>query len=218
MRQAIARRMTASKQQAPHFYVTAEATLDAALAELELRNAGRPREERISVTALVIRACAVALREHPALNAVWEGEQLMLSDEINVGVAVALDDGLVAPALLRCEEHALDATAVALLDLTERARAGRLRGSEMTGATFTVSNLGMFGIAGFIPIVTPPQVAILGVGGVVRVPRYDGERLVPRSLLSLTLSADHRAVDGADVARFLNTLTATLENPENIDG
>jgi pyruvate dehydrogenase E2 component (dihydrolipoamide acetyltransferase) len=210
--------MTASKQQAPHFYVSAEVALDAALARLDRVNANAPRERRVSVTALVVRACAVALQAHAGLNAIWDEDRLMLADEVNIGVAVALDDGLVAPALLGCEQLDLASTAAALRDVAERARSGRLRGAEMTGATFTVSNLGMFDVTSFIPIVTPPQVAILGVGGVTRAPRYDGDEIVPRSLLALTASADHRAVDGADVARFLGTLKATLEDPEGIDG
>lgn len=214
MRQAIGRRMTASKQQAPHFYVTAEVELDAALARLKQLNDGADRERRVSVTALVIRSCALALQAHLGLNAVWQGDQLMLADEVNIGVAIALDGGLVAPALLGAEALDLSETAVALRELVERARTGKLRGAEMTGGTFTVSNLGMFDIASFIPIVTPPQVAILGVGGVVRMPRFDGEQVVARSLLSLTVSADHRAVDGADVARFLGTLKAALQDPE----
>lgn len=218
MRQAIGRRMTASKQQAPHFYLTGEVTLDAALGRLAAHNKSASSEQHVSVTALVVRACAVALQAHPGLNAAWEEDRLMLADEVNIGVAVAVEDGLLAPALLGCEKLDLSATATGLRDLVARARAGRLRGAEMTAATFTVSNLGMFEISSFIPIVTPPQVAILGVGAVTRKPRYDGERLVPRSILSLTVSADHRAVDGVDVARFLGTLKATLENPEAIGG
>jgi pyruvate dehydrogenase E2 component (dihydrolipoamide acetyltransferase) len=218
MRQAIARRMVASKREAPHFYVTGEAALDAALAHLDAHNASVPREERVGVNALIVRACTVALGAHPVLNAVWEGERLMLSEEVNIGVAVSLEGGLVAPAVLGCEALDLGATAQAVRALVERARVGRLRGAEMTSATFTVSNLGMFEVTSFIPIVTPPQVAILGVGALARLPRYDGDRLVARSLLSLTVSADHRAVDGAEVARFLGTLKATLENPEHLDG
>jgi pyruvate dehydrogenase E2 component (dihydrolipoyllysine-residue acetyltransferase) len=218
MRRAIGRRMTASKREAPHFYVTAQIELDAALRRLERENAEAPDAERVTLTALVVCACARALEEHPRLNAVWDGEDLLRSEVVNVAVAVALDDGLVAPALLGCEERGLRATAAALRDLVGRARGGRLRGEEMVRGTFTVSNLGMFGIQSFIPIVTPPQVAILGVGGVDRVPRLAEGQLVERSLLSVTVSADHRAVDGADVARFLVTLKATIEQPEAIDG
>ncbi len=216
MRRAIGRRMAASKQQAPHFYLSSEIEVDAAAARV-----ARLREssgERISLTALLLRATIVALGRHPALNAVWQGEELMLADEPNVGVAIALDDGLVAPALFARDAVGVLATARALGDLVARARARRLRGAEMTEATFTVSNLGMFEVTSFIPIVTPPQVAILGVGKTRRVLAFDdGDQVVERSLMSVTASADHRAVDGADVARFLATLKTTIEHPEELD-
>jgi pyruvate dehydrogenase E2 component (dihydrolipoamide acetyltransferase) len=132
-------------------------------------------------------------------------------------VAVALDDGLIAPALLGCDTLTTLEVSAALRDLVERARAGKLRGSEMTGATFTLSNLGMFEVNAFAAIVTPPQVAILATGKASRVPRYDGDELVPRTVLTATLSADHRAVDGAEVGRFMNTFKRTLENPTLLD-
>ncbi|HEU4704051.1 MAG TPA: 2-oxo acid dehydrogenase subunit E2 [Conexibacter sp.] len=215
MRRAIGRRMTASKQQAPHFYISSEIEVDAALARV-----GALREssgERVSLTALLLRAVVVALSEHPALNAVWQEDELMLAEEPNVGVAIALDDGLVAPALFARDATDVLATARALDDLVTRARERKLRGAEMTGATFTVSNLGMFEVSSFIPIVTPPQVAILGVGKTRRVAGFEDDRVVPRSLMTVTLSADHRAVDGADVARFLATLKSTIEHPEELD-
>lgn len=215
MRQAIARRMVASKQQAPHFYVSSEVDVSAALAHLQdVRNSSG---ERVGFTAYLTRATVVALNEHPGLNAIWRDDELMLVDETNIGIAIALDDGLVAPALFAGDATDLLATARALDDLISRARAGRLRGAEMMEATFTLSNLGMFEVASFIPIVTPPQVAILGVGKTRRVPSYDGDELVARSLVTLTVSADHRAVDGADVARFLGTLKTTIESPRTLD-
>jgi pyruvate dehydrogenase E2 component (dihydrolipoyllysine-residue acetyltransferase) len=215
MRRAIGRRMASSKQSAPHFYVSGEVGVDAALARVE--TLGRESGERISLTALLLRACVASLERHPALNAVWDGEQLMLADEVNVGVAIALDDGLLAPAVFGREATDVPASARALTDLVARAREGKLRGAEMTDATFTLSNLGMFPVSWFIPIVTPPQVAILGVGRTRRVPCFEGDEIVPRSLLTVTVSADHRAVDGADVARFLETLQTTVENPEELD-
>lgn len=216
IRRAVARRMTLSKQEVPHFYVNREVVLDAALARVEeLRS---DSGERVTLTALLLRATVVALRAHPALNAVWHDGELMLVDEPNVGVAIALDDGLVAPAVFASDSGSVCHAARALDDLVGRAREGRLRGAEMTDATFTVSNLGMFGVSSFIPIVTPPQVAILGVGATERVPRYDGDVVVPCSLATMTVSADHRALDGADVARFLTTLKSTIEHPENLDG
>jgi pyruvate dehydrogenase E2 component (dihydrolipoamide acetyltransferase) len=216
MRRAVGRRMVASKREAPHFYVSAEVEVDAAQARVaELRE---DSGERVSLTALLLRATVVALAEHPSLNAVWREDELLLADEVNVGVAVATDDGLIAPAVFGRDATTVLAAARALDDLVARARAGKLRGAEMMEATFTLSNLGMFEVSSFIPIVTPPQVAILGVGKTARLPRYEGEELVPRSLVEVTVSADHRAVDGADVARFLATFKSTIEHPEDMNG
>ena len=215
MRSAIARRMVKSKQEAPHFYVATEVEVDAAVAEAE--RVATESGERVTLTSLLVRAVAAALREHPELNAVWSEEGLVRRHSINVGVAIALDDGLIAPALLGCDALTTLEVSVALRDLVERARAGKLRGSELTDATFTLSNLGMFDVDAFAAIVTPPQVAILATGRAARVPRYDGEELVPRTVLTATLSADHRAVDGADVGRFMGTFKRTLENPTLLD-
>jgi len=215
MRSAIARRMVKSKQEAPHFYVATEVEMDAAVAET--RRLAAESGQRVTLTSLLVSASAAALREHPELNAVWSEEGLVRMNAINVGVAVALDDGLIAPALLGCDTLTTLEVSAALRDLVERARAGKLRGSEMTGATFTLSNLGMFEVNAFAAIVTPPQVAILATGKASRVPRYDGDELVPRTVLTATLSADHRAVDGAEVGRFMNTFKRTLENPTLLD-
>ena len=215
MRRAIGRRMAASKREAPHVYFSAELDLDAALAHLgELREHSG---ERVTLTALLLRASVMALRRHPALTAIWREDELLIAEEPNVGVAIALEDGLVAPAVFAADAGDVLSAARALEDLVARAREGRLRPAEMTDATFTLSNLGMFEVTSFIPIVTPPQVAILGVGKTLRVPRYEGEQLVPRSLATVTVSADHRALDGADVARFLETLKTTIEHPEELD-
>jgi pyruvate dehydrogenase E2 component (dihydrolipoamide acetyltransferase) len=217
MRRAIGRRMAASKQEAPHFYLSAEIAVDDAQARVAALR--EQSGERVSLTALLLRATVVALGRHPELNAIWRDGELLLADEPNVGVAIALPDGLVAPAVFARDAGDVLSAARALQDLVARARDGRLRPAEMTEATFTLSNLGMFEVSSFIPIVTPPQVAILGVGKTTRVPRYDGDgdAIVPRALTSVTVSADHRAVDGADVARFLATLKTTIEHPEALD-
>lgn len=211
MRAAIARRMTKSKQEAPHFYVATEVIMDAAVAETERLSV--ESGERVTLTSLLVRAAAAALREHPELNAVWSEEGLVRMRPINVGIAIALDDGLIAPALLGCDSLATLEVSAALRDLVERARSGKLRGSEITDATFTLSNLGMFEVSSFAAIVTPPQVAILATGRASRVPRYDGDQLVPRTVMTATLSADHRAIDGAEAGRFMETFKQTLENP-----
>ena len=217
MRAGIARRMVESKQQAPHFYVQTEVAVDGVqsrLAELNAHaNGGSPRT---TMTAALVRACVAALRGHPRLNAVWTRDGLLEASEINIGIAIALDDGLVAPALLGAERLAAAETAAALRDLAERARAGRLRPAELSEATFTLSNLGMFDVTAFTAIVTPPQVAILATARPVeRWITVDGEP-ARRSLLTATLSADHRALDGVDAARFLETFKQALEDASSL--
>ncbi|HET7028297.1 MAG TPA: dihydrolipoamide acetyltransferase family protein [Candidatus Limnocylindrales bacterium] len=213
MRSAIARRMTQSKQHAPHIYLTAEAGIDDALSVLDRLNAGRPREERITLTALLVRALVLTLPEEPALNAWWTDAGPELIDEPTIGVAIALDDGLIAPALVDSAERDLAGLADALRDLTTRARAGRLRSREMTEATFTLTNLGMFPITQFAAIINPPQVGILAVGRGEPRPRVVDGTVAVRTMTTMTLSADHRAVDGAVGARFLGRLKARLEVP-----
>jgi pyruvate dehydrogenase E2 component (dihydrolipoamide acetyltransferase) len=210
MRAAIARRMVQSKASAPHFYVSRDLEMDAPLAALATFNEGRPPEERASVTALLVRALALALRAHPAFNAVWDGETLVRVDAVNVGVAIDLGDGLIAPALLGCERLSVERIAADLRDLVGRAKAGRLRAAEVTEGTFTLTNLGMLGVTSFTAIITPPQVATLATGtteerAVVR----DGQIAVRRTMTA-TLSADHRAVDGAGAARLLAELQERL--------
>lgn len=213
MRAAIARRMVQSKQQAPHFYVSNEMEMDALMGTAERHNTGRDAGSRVTLTAYLIRAVALALREHPALNAVWAGETLERWDAVNVGVAIAVDDGLIAPALLDCGSRDVDDIATGLADLTARTRAGRLKAAEMTDATFTLSNLGMFEVSQFTAIVTPPQVAILATGRSYERPVVRGGEVVIRRIMQATLSADHRAVDGAGAARLLGTLKTLVEAP-----
>jgi pyruvate dehydrogenase E2 component (dihydrolipoamide acetyltransferase) len=214
MRQAIARRMTESKQQAPHFYVSTEIEMDAVSALIARENAQSP-DARVTATAALVQACAAALRAHPQLNRVWTADGLLETDEINVGVAIALDDGLIAPALLGAGDLDLRETAGALRDLVERARAKKLKPAELSDATFTLSNLGMFDVSAFTAIVTPPQVAILATGrGIPRLVPDDDGSVRTATVLTATLSADHRALDGADAAVFLGTLKRSLEEPE----
>jgi pyruvate dehydrogenase E2 component (dihydrolipoamide acetyltransferase) len=215
MRKAIARRMVESKQEAPHFYVQTEVAVDALqrrLAELKERADG----PRVTMTVALVRACVAALTEHRRFNAVWEAEGLLEAADVNVGIAIALDDGLVAPALLGADRLDVAATAAGLTDLVQRARTQRLRPAEMSGATFTLSNLGMFDVTAFTAIVTPPQVAILATGRPVE--RWVGSGDAPEraSLLTATLSADHRAVDGVEAARFLETFKRAMEDTETL--
>jgi len=214
MRRAIARRMSESKRDAPHFYISTTVEFDAALASLAQANAARAADSRITVTGLLVHAVAYALGAHPTLNAVWTADGLATVEQINIGVAIATDGGVIAPALLDCGRLPLAETSAALADLVTRTRSGKVRGPEMTDATFTVSNLGMFPVTQFTAIVTPPQVAILAAGALEAVPRLQNGALVEEQRLTLTLSADHRALDGADAARFLATLKTRLEKGE----
>jgi pyruvate dehydrogenase E2 component (dihydrolipoamide acetyltransferase) len=215
MRAGIARRMVESKQQAPHFYAETEIAIDAVRDHLAELNADTSAP-RTTMTVALIRGCVTALLEHPQLNSVWTPDGLLQADQVNLGIAIALEDGLVAPALLGAGDLDTPATAAALRDLGERARVRRLRPAEMTDATFTLSNLGMFEVTGFTAIVTPPQVGILATSRPVeRCVLVDGE---PRTLglMTVTLSSDHRAVDGVDAARFLTTFKHAMEDPETL--
>jgi pyruvate dehydrogenase E2 component (dihydrolipoamide acetyltransferase) len=214
MRAAIARRMVESKQQAPHFYVQTEVAMDGVRDRLAALNARGGTHA--TVTVALVRACVEALRRNPKLNSVWTPEGLLQASAVNVGIAIALDDGLVAPALLAAHELDLEATATALRDLVERARGQRLRPAELMDATFTLSNLGMFAVSAFTAIVTPPQVAILAIGqSVERWVLEDGQP-VRRSVLTATLSADHRALDGGDAAKFLESFKQAIEDSETL--
>jgi pyruvate dehydrogenase E2 component (dihydrolipoamide acetyltransferase) len=216
MRRAIARRMADSKRETPHFYVTTDVEMDRLLELIDRLNAARSKGSRLTVTTFLIRAVAQTLAEHPSFNAVWAAGTLEEVDAINIGVAIALDDGLIAPALLDCRDRSVEDLATGLADLVARTRAGKLRAPEINDATFTLSNLGMFQVTEFTAIVTPPQVAILATArteprAVVR----DGE-IVARRMMTATLSSDHRVVDGAGAARFLGSFKALLEAPESL--
>src|SRR5581483_11754290 len=213
MRLGIARRMTQSKQEVPHFYVQTEVVVDEVqrrLAELNDERVG----PRVTMTAGLVQACVAALAEHARFNAVWTSEGLLEVEEINPGIAVCLDDGLVAPALLSAHRLDLVQTAAAVSDLVERARSQRLRPAELSEATFTLSNLGMFDVTAFTAIVTPPQVAIMATGRPVARWIDGDEGPVQASVLTATLSCDHRAVDGVDAARFVGTFKAAMEDAE----
>jgi pyruvate dehydrogenase E2 component (dihydrolipoamide acetyltransferase) len=210
MRSAIARRMVQSKQAAPHFYVSRDLEMDTALDALDRLNEGRDNEARASVTALLVKALALALGQHPAFNAVWNGDILEQVDAINIAVAIDLGEGgLIAPALLGCDSKSVSQIAADLRDLVTRTRAGKLRAPEIADGTFTLTNLVMLGVTQFTAIITPPQVSTRPV---VR----DGEIRV-RRVMTATLSSDHRAVDGAGSARFLAELQSRLATPDWLD-
>ncbi len=216
LRRTIGRRLTESVHMAPHFYVTAVAEVDALVAlradlNAQLVAAGK---DKVSLNDLVVRACAIALREHPEVNASLTGDGLVRHPGVHVGVAVATDDGLLVPVVRDADGKTVTAIAAATRELAERARTRRLAPDEMTGSTFTVSNLGMYGVEQFTAIINPPEAAILAVGATSRdAVVLDDGGIAARTRLRYTLSADHRILDGAIAARFLATVTRLLETP-----
>lgn len=167
----------------------------------------------VTYTHAIVKAAALALAEHPRLNATLEGDTIRLLDEVNVGLAVSLDEGLIVPVVRQADRKTLRQVAIEARELSEKARQGTLTVDEVTGGTFTVTTLGMYDVDVFTPIVNPPQCAILGVGRVKEVPAFEGDRVVRRSVLNLSLSFDHRVVDGAPAAEFLRRVKEYLEHP-----
>jgi pyruvate dehydrogenase E2 component (dihydrolipoamide acetyltransferase) len=228
MRRTIATRLQKSYQEAPHVFFEAQIDVTAAEALRAKVNARLGKEAvRVSLTVVIARACAWALTRHPLVNSYLVGaagqEEIVLNSAIHIGIAVALDaapddptrsGGLIVPVVRDVKEKGLEALASEIADLSKRARSNKLRPDDVTDGTFTISNLGMFGIDRFTAIINPPQVAILAVAAARRqfVPDVDGNP-VARPIMAVTLSADHRVVDGAVAARFLSDLRAALEDP-----
>lgn len=213
MRQAIARRMSQSKREVPHFYVTTEIEMTAAMRLRQQLNELAQTEVRISVNDMIVKAVAKALPRFPVFNSHYLNDRLQPNERINIAIAVALEDGLIAPAILDCGAKSLAQIAAASRDLADRARGGILRPEEYGGGTFTVSNLGMYEVDNFVAIITPPQIAILAVGAVRPQPVVREERVEIAQVMQATLSADHRATDGAAAAQLLKEIKTILENP-----
>lgn len=215
IRRTIADRMLASVREAPQFTVSVDADMTRALAIVEDLKAGATADKpRVTLTVLLIRACAWALAQHPEANSAFVDGQIAEWDEVNVGVATAIDSGLIVSVVRGADRLGMRAIAGQLADLTVRAREGRLKLEDLQGGTFTLSNLGMFGIDRFTAILNPPQAAILAVGRIAkRAVVTDDDRVEVRPLSTLTLTADHRVLDGASAARFLATIQRALEHP-----
>jgi pyruvate dehydrogenase E2 component (dihydrolipoamide acetyltransferase) len=212
MRAIIAKRMPLSKAPVPHFYVSSEVAMDRAWSLYEELN-GLEGQPRISINDFVIRACAVTLLHHPGVNASFQGETIRVYHRAHIGIAVALEEGLITPVLRDAHAKSLGQIAVEARDLAERARNRKLRAQEMSGATFSISNLGMFDVAEFSAIINPPEGAILAVGTVRRVPVVDDNGLGVGRRMMMTISCDHRVMDGAMGARFLRDVKRLLEEP-----
>ncbi|MDR7401530.1 MAG: dihydrolipoamide acetyltransferase family protein [Armatimonadota bacterium] len=214
IRQTIARRMTESTQQAPHFYITMEVVMDEALRLRQHLNQALGATPPVSVNDLVLKAVALALRAHPALNSALVEGAIRRYRRVNLAVAVALPEGLIAPVVHDCDRLSLTEIAARTTELGERARSGRLRPEDYEGGTFTVSNLGMFGdVDSFAAIINPPHAGILAVGRALPRPVVRDGQIVPATTMKVTLSADHRVTDGAEAARFLAEVKRLLENP-----
>jgi pyruvate dehydrogenase E2 component (dihydrolipoamide acetyltransferase) len=216
MRRIIAERMSRSVREAPQFTVSIDVEMGRAMAIVEDLAAWTEREggPRVTLTALLVKACAWALRRHPALNATLEGEEILEWEDVNIGVAVAVPEGLVVPVIPEADRRGVWEIARMLEEKVGRAREGRLRPEDVQGGTFTLSNLGMYGIDRFTAILNPPQAGILAVGRVAKRPVVgEGDEVVVRPVATLTLTADHRVIDGAQAAQFMETLRAVLERP-----
>ncbi len=215
-RRLIARRMTESKQQAPHFYLRIDCNMDPVM---QLRSQRRQADGlRLSVNDFVIKAAAMALRDVPAVNASYSDAAIRRYRQVHIGLAVAVQDGLVTPVITDADQQSLAQIAATVAQLVSRARAGRLEAGAARGATFSISNLGAYGVREFAAVINPPQGAILAVGaGEPRAVVKDGQ-LGIATMMTVTLSADHRVIDGAAAAQWLASFRQHLENPQSMGG
>ena len=211
MRKVIAKRLSESKFSAPHYYLNVEFDMDNAIAFREQYNT--LPNTKISFNDMVVKACALALKQHPQVNSQWFADKMRLNNHVHIGVAVAVEDGLVVPVLKFANEQSLPQINAAVKDYAVRARNKKLTPQEMEGSTFTVSNLGMFGIESFTSIINQPNSAILSVGAIIQKPVVKQGQVVVGNTMKLTLACDHRTVDGATGAQFLQTLRGYIENP-----
>jgi len=211
MRKAIAKALGNSKFSAPHFYLNIEVDMENAMSSRKMINA--IPDTRVSFNDMVVKACAMALKKHPQVNTSWTDNTTQFHSHIHVGVAVAVDEGLVVPVVKHTEALSLTQIGATVKDLAGKARNKKISPAEMSGSTFTVSNLGMFGIESFTSIINQPNSAILSVGAIVEKPVVKNSQIVVGNTMKLTLACDHRTVDGAVGAQFLQTLKTYLENP-----
>jgi pyruvate dehydrogenase E2 component (dihydrolipoamide acetyltransferase) len=211
MRKVIAKRLAESLFTAPHFYITMSIDMDQAIAARNKINEVAP--VKISFNDFVLKACAVALKQHPNINSSWLGDKIRYNEHIHIGVAVAVDEGLLVPVIRFADGKSLSHISVEVKDFAQRAKAKKLVPADWEGSTFTISNLGMFGVDEFTAIINPPDSCILAVSGIQAVPVVKNGAVVPGNIMKVTLSCDHRVVDGATGAAFLQTLKSLLEEP-----
>ncbi len=212
MRKTIARRLAESKFTAPHFYLTIEIGMERAMQVREAINQ-RIAPDKISFNDLVIKAAAVALKQHPKVNSSWLGDRIRFNQHVHIGVAVAVEEGLLVPVVRFADGKPLRTIGAEVRDYAKKAKEKKLQPADWEGNTFTISNLGMFGIEEFTAIINPPDACILAVGGIMEKPVVKNGAIVPGHTMKVTLSCDHRVVDGATGAAFLNTFKGLLEEP-----
>ncbi|MGQ0506492.1 MAG: dihydrolipoamide acetyltransferase family protein, partial [Myxococcaceae bacterium] len=210
MRKVIAQRMGEVKPGVPHFYLSVEVDMKAALG---IREEAKALESKVSVNDIIVKASAIAVRRMPSMNRSYEGDRILQHFNVDVGIAVAIEDGLITPVVRDADQKTLSQISQETRELAERARKRALKPAEYAGGSITVSNLGMFGIDSFIAVINPPQAAILAVGAVTEKPVVKDGGVVVRPVMSITLSGDHRVIDGAVGARYLKELKALLEHP-----
>ena len=213
LRQIIARRMTESSQNVPQFYVSTEIDMEAAMTLRKDLNALVPEEQKLSVNDLIVKAVALALRDFPNLNASFAGDKVVRKGHVNVGIAVAVEGGLLTVVVRDADVKSLAQIAGEGKAMVARAREGKVQPADIEGSTFSVSNLGMYNVDHFIAIINPPEAAILAVGAVQQVPVVKNGAIVPGQRMLATVSADHRVTDGAEAARFMQSLKSKLEEP-----
>ena len=211
MRKTIAKRLSESIFTAPHFYLTIEIAMDEAMKSRATINT--IPDTKVSFNDMVVKACAMALKKHPQVNSQWTPDAMIINHHVNIGVAVAVEDGLVVPVLNFADQMSLSQIGASVKDLAGKAKSKKLTPAEMDGSTFTVSNLGMFGITEFTSIINQPNSAILSVGAIVEKPVVRNGQIVVGNTMKVTLACDHRTVDGATGAQFLQTLKQFVENP-----
>ncbi|OWP85420.1 pyruvate dehydrogenase [Flavobacterium davisii] len=211
MRKVIAKRLAESKFTAPHYYLTIELDMDNAMTSRSMIN--NLPNTKVSFNDMVIKASAMALKKHPQVNSQWKEEAMILNHHVNIGVAVAVEDGLVVPVLKFADQMTLSQIGTSVKDMAGRAKIKKIQPNEMEGSTFTISNLGMFGIQSFTSIINQPNSAILSVGAIVQKPVVKNGQIVVGNTMTVTLACDHRTVDGATGAQFLQTFKAYMENP-----
>jgi pyruvate dehydrogenase E2 component (dihydrolipoamide acetyltransferase) len=213
MRQVIAERLTASTQSIPMFYLTVEIVMDNVLALRKQMNATVSEDQKISVNDIIVKAAAMSLVRHPFVNASFQDKVIRFYEDADIGVAVAIEDGLITPVIRGANKKGIAQISAEIKEMAGRAKAKKLQPEEYTGATFSISNLGMFGIEQFTAIINPPEAAIIAVGGAKETAVVRDGQVVVKNIMKVTMSCDHRVVDGATGAKFLQTLTQMLENP-----